>query len=59
MSNHRLLNLPLIALVVVLLAGIFLRLPPSLSFRAVHCTLWLRSNPQPMNTDLGFDEGLL
>jgi len=58
MSNHRLLNLPLIALVVVLLAGIFLRLPPSLFFPSGSLYALASFHPQPMNTDLGFDEGL-
>ncbi len=59
MCNSRLLNSQFIALAFVLLAGIFLRLPPSLfqkpdgplrSLVAIH--------PQPASQQLGFDEGL-
>jgi hypothetical protein len=59
MSVHRLFNSRFIALAIILLIGIFLRLPPSLfqkpdgplrSLVALH--------PQPASQQLGFDEGL-
>src|SRR6266550_2841240 len=59
MSAHRLFNPQFIALSIILLIGIFLRLPPGLfqkpdgplrSFVVLH--------PQPASQQLGFDEGL-
>lgn len=59
MSAHRLLNLRFIALGIILLMGIFLRLPPALfqkpagPFRSL-----VGLHPQPASQRLGFDEGL-
>jgi Dolichyl-phosphate-mannose-protein mannosyltransferase len=59
MSAHRLINPRIIALAVILLIGIFLRLPPAL-FQKPDGPL--RSlvilHPQPASQQLGFDEGL-
>jgi len=59
MSAHRLLNPRIIALAIILLIGIFLRLPPAL-FQKPDGPL--RSlvvlHPQPASQQLGFDEGL-
>ena len=59
MSAHRFLNLRIIALAIILLIGIFLRLPPAL-FQKPDGPL--RSlvvfHPQPASQQLGFDEGL-
>jgi len=59
MSAHRLLNPRIIALAIILLIGIFLRLPPAL-FQKQDGPL--RSlvvlHPQPASQQLGFDEGL-
>src|SRR5438045_9363167 len=59
MSAHRLLNLRFIALGIILLMGVFLRLPPSL-FQKPDGPLrgLVALHPQPASQQLGFDEGL-
>src|SRR5438067_13859738 len=59
MSAHRLLNPRFIALSIILLIGIFLRLPPGL-FQKPDGPLrnLVVLHPQPASQQLGFDEGL-
>jgi 4-amino-4-deoxy-L-arabinose transferase-like glycosyltransferase len=59
MSAHRLINPRIIALAVILLIGIFLRLPPALFQKPdgpIRSLVIL--HPQPASQQLGFDEGL-
>ena len=59
MSAHRLLNLRFIALGIILLMGIFLRLPPALFQKpAGPLRSLVALHPQPASQQLGFDEGL-
>src|SRR5438105_6867214 len=59
MSAHRFLNLRIFALAIILLIGIFLRLPPAL-FQKPDGPLrtLVVFHPQPASQQLGFDEGL-
>ena len=59
MSAHRLLNPRIIALAIILLIGIFLRLPPAL-FQKPDGPLrrLVVLHPQPASQQLGFDEAL-
>ena len=59
MSAHRLLNLRFIALGIILLMGVFLRLPPALFQKPGGPLRGLVAlHPQPASQQLGFDEGL-
>ena len=59
MSAHRLLNPRFIALGIILLMGIFLRLPPALFQKpAGPLRSLVALHPQPASQQLGFDEGL-
>jgi 4-amino-4-deoxy-L-arabinose transferase-like glycosyltransferase len=59
MSVHRLLNLRFIALGIILLMGVFLRLPPALFQKpAGPLQSLVALHPQPASQQVGFDEGL-
>src|SRR5438067_240730 len=59
MSAHRLLNLRFHALAIILLMGIFLRLPPALFLKPAGPLRGLVAlHPQPASQQLGFDEVL-
>src|SRR5437764_1976701 len=59
MSAHRLLNLRFIALGIILLMGVFLRLPPALFQKPGGPLRGLVAlHPQPASQQLGFDEGV-
>jgi len=59
MSAHRLLNLRFIGLGIILLMGVFLRLPPALFQKpAGPLRSLVALHPLPASQQLGFDEGL-
>ena len=58
MAVHRFLNLRIIALAIILLIGIFLRLPPTLFVERAPLHFLESLHPQPGFKGVGFDENL-